>query len=145
MKFFKSQSAKADALAGVPLFRSLPDAERQFLASHVDEHVYPEGARIAGQDEGGYELIMIVEGEAEVVRDGQVIAKLGPNDVVGEISVIDGKRRTADVTATTRVNALVMSSQEFRGVCEQSPNFSRQIMLALAERLRAADEKLAAI
>lgn len=145
MKLFKSRSAKADALANVPLFRFLSSDDRELLAQHVDEHVYPEGAAIATQDTTGYELVMIVEGSARVERDGELIAELGANDVVGEIALIDGKPRTATVTATSRTTALVMRSQDFRGVCEASPNFAHQIMVALAGRLRTADEKLALI
>lgn len=75
----------------------------------------------------GYEVMVIVEGEADVIRQDQVLATLKPGDIVGEMSVISGERRTATVTAKTKLSAYVLSPREFNSLMNQQPRLGNRI------------------
>lgn len=142
MARFGRKSQKAQALGEIPLFRNLGEKDLETLASHVDEMEVEAGRVLARQGSRGQQLSLIVAGAAEVERNGKHLATLGPGDVVGEMSLIDQGQGTATVTTTEPSVLLVMHSQDFSQVLDQSPAFARKIMQALVERLRAADEQL---
>jgi CRP/FNR family transcriptional regulator, cyclic AMP receptor protein len=139
---FSRRSDKAEALKDIPLFRNLSEHDRDVLAAHVDEVEVDAGTELTHQDAHGTQVVLIVEGAATVVRDGSQLADLGPGDVVGEMALIDGERGTATVTTTEPSVLLVMSSQDFNTVLEESPAFARKIMKQLVQRLRVADTRL---
>jgi CRP/FNR family transcriptional regulator, cyclic AMP receptor protein len=139
---FSRRSDKAEALKDIPLFRNLSEHDRDVLAAHVDEVEVDAGTELTHQDAHGTQVVLIVEGAAIVVRDGSQLADLGPGDVVGEMALIDGERGTATVTTTEPSVLLVMSSQDFNTVLEESPAFARKIMKQLVQRLRVADTRL---
>lgn len=142
MARFGRKSQKAEALGQIPLFSNLSKKDLETLASHVDEVDVEAGRVLAREGSRGQQLSLIVEGAAEVEKNGKRLATLGPGDVVGEMSLIDRAAGTATVTTTEPSVLLVMHSQDFSQMLEQSPAFARKVMSALVQRLRAADEKL---
>ena len=142
MARFGRKSQKAEALREIPLFRNLSKDDLEALASHVDEVSVGEGEVLARQGRKGQQLSLIVEGAAKVERNGKELATLGDGDVVGEMSLIDRGKGTANVVTTEPSVLLVMHSTDFSELLYESPAFARKIMTALVERLRAADEKL---
>lgn len=141
--FLKRKSEKVDRIRDVPLFAGFSDRQLDRLASEVDEVDIKEGVTIARQGELGHEFILILDGNARVEREGTVLTRLGPGDYFGEMSLIDGKPRTADVTAETPVAALVMHLTAFNSVLDEIPELRKRILVTLSERLRAADARLA--
>jgi CRP-like cAMP-binding protein len=77
-----------------------------------------------------------------VEKDGKVIAHLGAGDFFGEMSLIDGKPRSATVVADSPVLLLVVDVRSFGRLLETVPGLSNKVMATLCERLRAADETL---
>jgi CRP-like cAMP-binding protein len=70
-------------LRSIPLFQSLTSEERRAIAPHADEIDVPEGTELVRQGEFAYEFFVIEEGTAEVNRDGEHVAELGPGDFLG--------------------------------------------------------------
>jgi CRP-like cAMP-binding protein len=61
---------------------------------------------------------------------------LGPGDYFGEISLIDGKPRTATVTATTDLTTVSLSAWTFRSVLETEPEVAQALLQVLCARIR---------
>lgn len=140
----KRRSEKAEALKSVPIFSALNGRQLDIIAKEADEVTAPANKMLAKQGRLGHEFILIVEGSARVERDGLVLANLGPGDCFGEMSLIDGKPRIANVISETPVTLLVINSRSFSLVLDNVPALRKKILVTLCERLRAVDEALAA-
>lgn len=92
------------------------------VAAHADEVHLEQGALIVEEGRLAYELFVIKSGTADVVRDGTIIARLGPGDVVGEIGVLKTHTRTATVVATSPVEAIVMYGPELTALKSSMPH-----------------------
>jgi CRP/FNR family cyclic AMP-dependent transcriptional regulator len=125
----------AARLRSVPLFASLSDSDRQRVAMWTDEIDVPAGKELAREGELAYEFFVILDGTAEVTHDGEKVAELGPNDFFGEIGLLESERRTATVTATTPMRAIVMFGPNFRHIERELPELARQIRTAIQERI----------
>ena len=124
------------SLKDVPLFAGLSRGARKIVAQHTDEVELAAGTKIVSEGALAYELFVIVEGTAEVSEGGgTVIAQMGPGDVVGEIGVLRTHRRTATVTATTPVKALVMYGPELTALGETMPEVFTELESLIEERL----------
>jgi CRP/FNR family cyclic AMP-dependent transcriptional regulator len=129
-------------LGSVPLFAALSTKDLQKLAKVSDEVTIEAGRQLVEQGTTGREVYVIVEGEAEVERGGEHVAKLGPGDCFGELALLDGGPRTASVTAATNLTVLVLGQREFGGIIEEVPGIAYKIMAGLAGRIRALDDKI---
>jgi CRP-like cAMP-binding protein len=137
--------AKADYLEhlrGVPLFSACSTRDLEKIAKASDELTLPAGHTLVEQDAIGHEAFVIVEGSAEVMRNGTKVTELGPGDHVGELALIDGGARTATVITTTDVAVLVLGQREFRGLLDEIPGLAHKVMAQLAARIRELDNKL---
>jgi CRP-like cAMP-binding protein len=133
---------KIDDLKKVPLFSALNRRHLDVIARHADEVKRDAGTTLARQGARGLEFLLIVEGSARVEKDGKVIARLGAGDFFGEMSLLDGKPRSATVVADSPVALLVVDMRSFSGLLDTVPGLSKKVMATLCERLRAADETL---
>lgn len=97
---------------------------------------------LAEQELQGREPLIVVDGQATVRRDGRQLAQLSAGDVIGEMSLIDGKPRSATVTADTNMTLLVIHGRAFKPLLQSVPGMAEGILTALAERLRQADSRL---
>lgn len=95
----------AARLAGMPPFADLSREERAEVAARVHEVTVEVDATLALQGDNAYELFVIEEGEAEVLRDGETVATLREGDVFGEVGVLVTGTRRATVVATTRCDS----------------------------------------
>ncbi len=143
MGIFRNQKERATALKGVSIFGSLPMKDMLALQKHCDEATVVDGTVFAHQDSVPKQMVILVAGSASVTRNGKKIAMLGPGDTIGELSLIDGGRQTATVTAKGECDVLVVPVNEFAAFMDDAPGFSRKLLRSLAGRLRAADELLA--
>ena len=89
-------------LNSISLFREIPDDVLSEIATFADESSVPEGQHLVDEGDYSYEFMAIEEGTAEVLRDGQHVAELGPGDFFGEIGLLEKDRRNATVVAKTR-------------------------------------------
>lgn len=143
MAKFKNKDAKVEALARVGIFGGLTKTDLGLLARHSTEVTVPKGEVIVREGRVGHQLLYIESGEVTVMRKGKLLATLKKGDVVGELSLIDGKPAIADVTVSKDIVALVMSVQDFQSVMAQSPSFENKLLKAVVARLREADMALA--
>lgn len=135
----KRRNEKIDALQQVPLFSGLTVKQLEGITPFVDE-VDVEAGQVLIDEEGfGQELLIVVDGTAEVTRDGKHIASLGAGEAIGEIALLDGKPRTATVTATEPMTLLTISKRAFDTVLDRVPGLPHALLRTLATRLREAN------
>jgi CRP-like cAMP-binding protein len=130
-----------DHLAAVPLFRGMTKKELRDIAKATVELTIDQGKEFVTQGDVGREAFVIVEGQADVVRNAQTISQLGPGECVGELALLDHGPRTASVIAATPLTVLVLGPREFLGVLDEVPTLSHKILAVLASRVRELDSK----
>ena len=131
------RDAKIDALKQVPLFSRCSKKELGEIARIADEIDLREGKVLTREGGRGREFFVLLDGSADVRRNNRKIKTLGSGDFLGEISLVTKAPRTATVTTTSPVRALVVSEQNFRRLLENSPQVQVKVLEALAERLAA--------
>jgi CRP-like cAMP-binding protein len=124
-------------LRSIALFEPLPRDARQLVAQHADELDTGEGTQLVRQGEFAYEFFVIEKGSAEVLRDGERIAELGPGDFLGEMGIVGNAVRNATVATTSPSTVIVMTAQAFKSVSRSNPDLASQIQTAVEERCRA--------
>jgi CRP-like cAMP-binding protein len=97
------------------------------------------GAVLTRQGASGGIAYILASGQAEVLRGGQRLALLGPGDVVGELSLIDGKPRSATVKAVTDLEVLEIDARDLTRLLHKAPAVTLKLLAALADRLRQTD------
>jgi CRP/FNR family cyclic AMP-dependent transcriptional regulator len=131
------KNAKIDLIKSVPLFSSCSKKELDAIAAQADELTLPAGKTLTKQGDRGREFMVIVDGSAEVRKNGRRINVLGSGDFLGEIALISGGPRTATVTTTSEVDLLVLTDRAFRQLTKQMPSIHGSVVKALSERLQA--------
>ena len=91
------------------------------MARATDEVSVPAGKDIVTQGSLGHEFYLIVDGKAEVSRDGTTVAELGPGQYFGELALLDGAVRNATVTATEPTDLLVLGQRKSRRCSTATP------------------------
>jgi CRP-like cAMP-binding protein len=134
-------NAKVDLIKAVPLFEECSKRDLNEIAGIADEIDLREGKELTKEGKQGREFFVLIEGEADVQKGSRRINRLGPGDFFGEISLVTRRPRTATVTATTPVRALVITDRSFRTLLEHQPEIQGKVMSALAARL-GPDENL---
>ena len=129
------RDAKLDRIAQVPLFARCSKRELGQIGALADEVDLPEGTVAVREGGYGQEFFVLVSGAAEVSKQGKVVATLGAGDWFGEIALLHNAPRNATVTATTPIQALVVSHRDFSSLLSTSPQIQAKILQALAERL----------
>ena len=127
---------RSELLAGCPLFRGIDADGLAGLAEVATAVDFPANHVIARQGEIGTGFFVIVSGNVRVVRDGETLAELGPGDFFGELSVLDGKPRNAQVVSTEPTTCLALATWEFEAVVREQPSVALAILRELAGRLR---------
>lgn len=129
------KDAKAELIRSLPLFADCTPPEVAEVAAIADEIDLSAGRRLATEKAAGQEFVVIIEGEADVLKGDEVVNTLHSGDFFGEIALINGGPRTASVVATTAVHALVIEGHAFRRLLEDAPDIREKVERALAERL----------
>ena len=124
-------------LSSIGLFESLSRDERRTIAQHADEVDVSEGKELVRQGEFAYEFFVIEEGSADVMRDGERIAELGPGDFLGEMGIVRQAVRNATVVTTSPASVIVMTSQDFRAMQRSNAALASRIEAAVEERCQA--------
>ena len=124
----------ATQLKRIPLFADASDEDLKQVAAFAQSKEAPEGEVVVS--EGGYsrELLAIEDGTAEVTRDGEHIADLGPGDVFGEAGMLDDEMRSATVTATSRLKLISLGHFEVQRLKKNAPDVYARIEKLVEER-----------
>jgi CRP-like cAMP-binding protein len=126
-------------LANVPLFRACSKQDLRHIARLADYDTCRAGEVLVREGRRGNELYVIVNGEAEVSRDGTSLATLEAGDYFGELAVLRPAPRTATVTATTDMDVLIVTARELAILVSDVPLFARKLLTGMAGRIQDAD------
>jgi CRP-like cAMP-binding protein len=129
------KNAKIELIAKVPLFAGLAKPQLAQVASIADEIDLRQGKVLTREGERGREFFVLLEGEAEVRRNGRRLATRRAGEFFGEVALVSDLPRVATVTATTPVRALVIRDTEFRALLQATPEIALKVLSAVAERL----------
>jgi len=132
---------KAQDLARSPFFADGSPSERLALAKAADVVAVEPGHVLVREGRRGTEFFAILDGIAEVRRDGNLVATLGPGDCFGELALLGGGTRTATVIASTDMEVAVIQERVFAQLLADAPAFTMKLFAHLVERLRSADER----
>ena len=96
------------------------------------------GKRLVHEGDYSYELIVIETGTADVIKGGEVVGSLGPGDVFGEMGMLSGGKRTADVIATSPMRLITLSKWDLKRI---SPEVSGQLESLVKQRQELNEER----
>jgi flavin reductase (DIM6/NTAB) family NADH-FMN oxidoreductase RutF len=124
-------------LARSPVFSALsPELLAPILATG-EERAFAEGETIVTEGKPGDVLYVILQGSVRVERGGRVLETFGEGEFFGEVAVLDGRPRSADVVAATPGRVLAISRDLLREALEREPRAAWAMLEVLAARLRA--------
>lgn len=127
------------ALGKVPLFASLPPEEIRKLVEHVERCLFPAGGLIMAEGTEGRSLFIVEKGLLSVERRGAPVAELGPDQVVGEMALLSGEARSADVYAKVDSSLLVVRKADFDRLLAVYPALKAEVENLAARRRASLD------
>ena len=141
---------EATDLKELPLFAGLPEEELQTVAGFVRRTVVPAGTILISAQVPGEAVYFVIEGSVKVqlFRENGVeitLALLGPGDIVGEMSLVTGRGRSAHVITRESTTLLWMERRSFLRSLELSPALSRNLIAESSKRLQMANERFLAL
>jgi CRP-like cAMP-binding protein len=137
-----SREEIADAIAGMTLFADLARPQLMGVASRFEETFFPKDARVLRQGLTGSGFYVILDGEADVIADGQKRATLARGDFFGEVSVMLGEPPIADIVATRPLRCIVLGGPALEGFLVDHPKVMYRMLQAMGRRLRGANERM---
>jgi len=133
---FGGKDYKIDLLRQVPVFATSGKRSLNSIARMADVVEVKPGTILVSQGHKGLEFVLVVEGQAKVVRDGKIVNYLACGDFFGEIALLDGRASTASVIAETDMRLLAVHCKYFHGLLRESPQLHREIHFALCRYIR---------
>jgi CRP-like cAMP-binding protein len=136
----ETHDRRIEMLGACRLFGGVGRDVLERIAARATDVDFPAGHVIARQNEIGTGFFVVAEGHVRVVRDGRRLAELGPGEFFGELSVLDGQPRNAQVVAETPVRCLAVASWDLEALIRGDGELALAIIRGLAARLRVATE-----
>ena len=127
------------ALSSTDLFSGVGDKALTAIAAQARVVSHPQGKDITEEGGGAAGFHLIRSGTVSVTVGGNPRPDLGPGDYFGEISMIDGKPRSATVNATSPVTTISLASWAFHPILDEHPEVSKELLKVMCARLRAAE------
>ena len=121
-------------LKAIPLFAEVSDDELSTIAPFAEEAEVPAGEKLVKEGQFSYDFMAIEEGEAEVTRENEHVAHLGPGDFFGEIGLLETELRTATVTAKTPMRLITLTGWDMKRLERNIPQAVEQIRRVLEQR-----------
>ena len=130
-----------DVLQPIPLFESLAKDARDFIAGRLRSEHFAPGEVIVRQGDTGDSLYILISGLVKVTKrekDGtsHELARLQTGDYFGEMSLLAGQPRSADITAITETSTLKLSKPDLDGMLQDYPTIAVHFSRVLSKRLR---------
>jgi len=135
------------SLHKVPLFNCLDEPEFEKLSQLTVAQTYPKGSMIIVAEDVGDTLFIIRKGQIKISvfhEDGRevIFSLLGPGKVFGELSLLDGKPRSANAVALKESEVITLRRSDFLQLIYENPQVAVLLLAELASRLRRTDEKI---
>jgi CRP-like cAMP-binding protein len=128
-------------LSALPLFSGLSARQRRQVAKLAQFVWFAPGDSIVEAGEPGDAFYLIVSGKAKLAGKPRARA-LGPGDFFGEMALLDGEPRSATITATTELQAMILPRRAFVKVLQQEPRLALTVMAELAARVRRLERSI---
>jgi CRP/FNR family transcriptional regulator, cyclic AMP receptor protein len=137
----------AISLGDIPLFAGLGPPELQLIAERVRKHRYRGEKTVLQCEQPGGALFIILSGKVKVhneTPDGRedVLAFLAAGELFGEMSLLDGRGRSADVTTLEPTEVLILTREAMMECIYRSPRIGINLLATLAGRLRLANDTI---
>ena len=138
---------KLSLLQSVPIFSDLSPADLNKIAERMIQRTYTKGQMILLEDDLGQTFFVIAEGSVKITRlsdDGRevILAMLGESDFFGEMSLLDGAGRSANVVALEASEILTLSRNDFLEILQDYPKISISLLDELTQRIRKSDQQI---
>ena len=139
--------SKTDHLRNVPIFKDLNESDLIKIGAKMIPRVYEKGQMILLEESSGETFFIITKGAVKVTRlsvDGRevILAILGESDFFGEMSLLDGEGRSANIVANDDSTVLTLSRRDFLDCLESFPKIAIALLEELAVRLRKSDQQI---
>jgi CRP-like cAMP-binding protein len=136
-----------DKLLEVPMCKGLSKAEGQELAAIAKESSAAKGATLFNEGDKGDAIIVVLEGQIEITKSGQSLAKIGPGSVFGEMALLgESGKRTATANVISDAKLLQIDAARFQDLLKKNNLATLKVVANLAQvmskRLLAMNEKL---
>jgi CRP/FNR family transcriptional regulator, cyclic AMP receptor protein len=140
----KGESEIVSMLQRVPLFSGLDTKDVRHIAESFKEMKYTPGQIIEKEGEKGVSFFLVTEGSVDIKKGTKTLAKLGPGQFFGEMSLLDSGPRSATAVASesSPTKCLAMTSWTWEAFLQTKPKISIALLKELAKRLRETDQKL---
>jgi CRP/FNR family cyclic AMP-dependent transcriptional regulator len=140
-------SNKLAVLRKHPIFCDLDPGAFEQLCRYAKHATLKRGASICSKGDPGNSLIAVVSGMVKISvssPDGRsaILNLIGPGEIVGEVAVLDGQARTADVTANTNCEIFVIDRREFLPFVRSQPALAMKFIELLCARLRWTSDQV---
>ena len=132
---------RTTALKSVPLFGGLSDKDLRHVLEVTKEVRFDDGRKVVEEDAQAVGFHLILEGNAIINVHGQDVSTFGPGDYFGEMSIIDGGARSAQVTAETDLTCYGMTAWNFRPFLKDHPDLVWALLQTLVARLREVERR----
>lgn len=128
-------------LGDVWLFSKCSRRDLQAVARNAEVLEFAEGAPIVAQGQAGNAFYVLLDGAADVRRNGRRVAQLAAGDFFGELALLDPAPRDADVVARSPVTVARVLAGPFRRMLRDVPAMNERLLAGLARRLRESDRR----
>lgn len=135
-----TKKQKVALLRDVALFGELTPRVLGAVADLATEISFAPGRYIVRQGQVGTGFYLITSGTTKVLHGGAMIARLGPGEFFGELSLLDQQPRMAHVVAEEPTTCLALASWDFTKLLEKNPKLTLSILREVARRLRASGD-----
>jgi CRP/FNR family cyclic AMP-dependent transcriptional regulator len=126
-------------LSEIPLFDTLTPAETKLIEGRFLYRELEKNTVIYKQGSKGLSVCFVVDGELSVVRKSDegdaVLAKIGKGQSIGEMAIIDGLARSADVVAISDSAVLILKRADFESMVSEYPEIGVKVLTSLAKQL----------
>lgn len=141
---------KNNLLKSVSLFYDLSDKELGYISSRMITKNFETGSLIFMENSEGEKCFFVSEGSVKVTRlskDGKevILAMLNKGEFFGEMALLDGESRSANVIALEKTEVLTLNRKDFLSVLEEYPEIAIQLLKEMAHRLRKSDRQIASL
>ncbi len=126
-------------LGAVPLFSACTQGELRSIAQLGTPVGVDAGTFLTERGMPGREFFLVLDGQASCQVGKKEVGRFKPGGYFGELAILHGGIRTADVIAVTDMDLLVFDAREFRSLLTTTPGIGIKMLGRLAERLTAAD------
>jgi CRP/FNR family transcriptional regulator, cyclic AMP receptor protein len=144
---FEEALVEREMLRNVPLFSSLTDGELKDLAAIAARKRFPRDEMVIMQGEEGGSFFLILAGKVKVIINSPqgreiTLAILSRDDFFGEMSLIDGRNRSASVMTITETEVMTIIERDFETYLRRFPEVSIKLLKIFIGRLRRADRQI---